>query len=106
MQRDHDFTLEVGSRLGEFEGKSLLVWGDSDEHFPPSLARRLRDALADAQLVPVPGASTYVCLDAPVQLAQAIRDFLPSVSLDTDQPTLVQTRRGASSLPSVVRLEG
>jgi pimeloyl-ACP methyl ester carboxylesterase len=64
--------LDVSTRLGAFAGPVSLVWGQADRFFKPALARRLRDAFADAQLVEVEDSRTFVALDEPQRLADEI----------------------------------
>jgi pimeloyl-ACP methyl ester carboxylesterase len=49
-----------------------LVWGDADDFFPASDADRLSNAFPNAEIVWVPGAKTYVQLDAPETVADVI----------------------------------
>jgi pimeloyl-ACP methyl ester carboxylesterase len=65
----------VGARLHAFDGPALLVWGTSDTIFKLESAERLRSAFADATLVPVDGASTFVAIDATERLADEIVAF-------------------------------
>jgi len=44
--------------------------------FNLALARRLRDAFADARLVELPGARAFVPWDEPARLAELIADFV------------------------------
>jgi pimeloyl-ACP methyl ester carboxylesterase len=67
--------VEVDSRLRDFPGPALIVWGARDRFFKMKNAARLRDAFAHARLVPVEGASTFVPLDAPGRLAEEIVAF-------------------------------
>jgi pimeloyl-ACP methyl ester carboxylesterase len=65
----------VSGRLGAFGGRALLVWGSGDRFFKPALAHRLRDAFADARLVEIEGARTFVPHDHPDRLAREIVAF-------------------------------
>jgi pimeloyl-ACP methyl ester carboxylesterase len=47
----------------------------SDRCFTLSSARRLADAFADARLIEVPEATTFVSIDAPDAVAAAILDL-------------------------------
>ena len=51
-----------------------LTWGTEDKLFPLDHARRLRDAFPHATLIEIPGSSTFVMIDAPGKLAEAIRN--------------------------------
>ncbi|MFI6938971.1 alpha/beta fold hydrolase [Streptomyces sp. NPDC050418] len=64
--------LDVSTRLDRFGGPVTIVWGMADRAFRPELGRRLRRAFKDAELVEVPGARTFVQLDAPEALAEQI----------------------------------
>lgn len=69
-------TLAAAATFGTFDRPVLLVWGTGDRlFFPVRLAERLAAAFADARLVLVPGARTFVPLDAPGELAAAVADF-------------------------------
>jgi pimeloyl-ACP methyl ester carboxylesterase len=50
-----------------------LTWGTEDQLFPLDHARRLRDAFPHATLTEIPDCSTFVMIDAPGKLAEAIR---------------------------------
>jgi pimeloyl-ACP methyl ester carboxylesterase len=67
--------VDVGARLRTFDGPVLLAWGTSDQIFKLASAERLRDAFADARLVPIDGSSTFVALDATERLADEIAAF-------------------------------
>jgi pimeloyl-ACP methyl ester carboxylesterase len=70
--------LDVSTRLGGFVKPVLLVWGAADRFFKLSLAERLTDTFADARLVTVPDARTFVALDAPERLADEIASLVHS----------------------------
>ncbi|MGN6606653.1 MAG: alpha/beta fold hydrolase [Jatrophihabitans sp.] len=67
-----DDLVEASSRLGRFDRPIRLVWGERDPFFKLALAERLVEAAPHAQLVRVPGAKTFVALDAPGRLADEI----------------------------------
>jgi pimeloyl-ACP methyl ester carboxylesterase len=58
----------------------LLVWGDSCEFFPAADAERLAADFPDAALHVVPGAKTWVPVDDPVAVADAIGAHVPGAS--------------------------
>ncbi|NEE02514.1 alpha/beta fold hydrolase [Phytoactinopolyspora halotolerans] len=64
--------LDVSTRLHRFDGPARIVWGMADRAFRPSLGRRLQRVFKDAEFVEVPGAKTFVQLDAPGMLADQI----------------------------------
>jgi pimeloyl-ACP methyl ester carboxylesterase len=71
-------TLAAAERFGEFDRPVLVVWGTDDPFFPIGDAERLVAAFPDARLVKLDRARTFVQLDAPGRLADAIRAFAPS----------------------------
>lgn len=64
--------LDVSTRLKDFDGPVTVVWGADDRAFKPSLGRRLAEAFRNGRFVEVPGARTFVQLDAPDVLAHEI----------------------------------
>jgi pimeloyl-ACP methyl ester carboxylesterase len=56
----------------------LLVWGEECQFFPMPHARRLASDFPHARLVSVPGAKTWVPVDNPAALADAIAEFVPA----------------------------
>lgn len=71
---------DVATRLRHFEGPVLMCWGLKDRFFDIALARRLQPCFADARLVEIADASTFVMLDQPQRLAQEIGAFVGAVS--------------------------
>jgi pimeloyl-ACP methyl ester carboxylesterase len=67
---------DVASRLGRYQGRVLLCWAPGDRFFTMDLARRLLDRFADARLVEMTGARTYVPHDQPQRLADEIIEFV------------------------------
>lgn len=66
-----DLTV-VADRLPQFTKPVRLVWGMRDRCFTPALGRRLAGQFPDATMVEVPEASTFVALDAPHAVADAV----------------------------------
>ncbi|MGI5271389.1 alpha/beta fold hydrolase [Nonomuraea sp. CA-218870] len=64
--------LDVSTRLKNFAGPVQIVWGTADRAFKPALGQRLRRAFRNATFIEVPGARTFVHLDAPTALADHI----------------------------------
>jgi len=62
--------------LGEVDVPSLVLVGDEDVATPPARARRLADALPQAQLIEVPGAGHLSTLEQPERVTAAMLDFL------------------------------
>lgn len=73
---DPQHTLAAAERLGELEMPVLLAWAEEDRYFTIELAERLAARFADAELVRIPDALTFVSLDQPVLLAEAVADFV------------------------------
>lgn len=67
--------LDVSARLKDFDGPVKVVWGGADRAFKPALGRRLQGAFRHATFVEVPGARTFVHLDAPDTLVDQIVDW-------------------------------
>ncbi|MFG1943779.1 alpha/beta fold hydrolase [Nonomuraea sp. NPDC048826] len=67
--------LGVSTRLKNFPKPVRIVWGTADRAFPTALGRRLCQAFPDAELVEVPGARTFVHLDAPQAVAAQITEL-------------------------------
>jgi pimeloyl-ACP methyl ester carboxylesterase len=63
---------DVATRLKRFDKPVTLVWGQGDRVFTPSLGRRLADAFGTAKLVEVEGAKTFVSLDNPNAVIDAV----------------------------------
>ncbi len=68
-------TLDAAPAIRAFDRPVLLVWGDRDDLFPVAHAERLATEFPDATLRVVPGASTFVMLDRPDEVAAALRAF-------------------------------
>jgi len=56
----------------------LLIWGESCDFFPMAHARRLASDFPRATLVSVPGAKTWVPVDNPAVVADAIGTLVPA----------------------------
>jgi pimeloyl-ACP methyl ester carboxylesterase len=63
---------EVAPRLHRFTKPVRIVWGSADRFFTPALGRRLAALFPDATFVEVPGARTFVALDNPQSVVDAI----------------------------------
>jgi pimeloyl-ACP methyl ester carboxylesterase len=62
----------VAPRLHRFTKPVRLVWGTADRCFTASLGRRLAALFPDSSMVEVPGARTFVPLDNPGAVVDAI----------------------------------
>jgi pimeloyl-ACP methyl ester carboxylesterase len=63
---------EVSTRLGRFTKPVTIVWGQRDRAFTPALGRRLVALFPNGSLIEVPGARTFVSLDNPGAVIDAI----------------------------------
>lgn len=62
----------VTRRIGRTAPPVTLVWGQRDRSFSPALGRRLAAVLPGSRLVEVEGARTFVSLDAPEAVVDAV----------------------------------
>ncbi len=63
---------DVATRLPRFTKPVTLVWGQLDRCFSPNLGRRLAGVFGNAKLIEVPDAKTFVSLDNPDAVIDAI----------------------------------
>lgn len=70
--------IDAAEVIPSFDRPVLLIWGDSCDFFPVTDAQRLASEFPNATLVPVPGAKTWVPIDDPVAVSDAIVDFVPT----------------------------
>lgn len=73
---DTRYTMRAAEKLPELKMPGLLVWGADDRFFTPEDAQRLAELIPDSKLVQIRGAKTFVQLDEPVQVADAISSFV------------------------------
>jgi pimeloyl-ACP methyl ester carboxylesterase len=66
---------DVATRLPRFTKPVTLVWGQRDRCFTPGLGRRLAGVFSNAKLIEVPGAKTFVSLDQPDAVIDAIAEI-------------------------------
>lgn len=69
-------TMRAAEKLRDLRIPGLLVWGAADRFFTLADAQRLADLIPDSQVVEIPGAKTFVQLDEPVLVADAIASFV------------------------------
>ncbi len=67
--------LDVSTRLPDYPGRVLLTWAPADRFFTIAMGRRLEETFADARLVEIADAKTFVSWDQPQRLADEIRAF-------------------------------
>jgi pimeloyl-ACP methyl ester carboxylesterase len=70
--------IDASNAIPKFDQPVLLIWGDSCDFFPMAHARRLASEFSCARLVAVPGAKTWVPIDNPVAVTDAIAEFVPT----------------------------
>jgi pimeloyl-ACP methyl ester carboxylesterase len=63
---------DVATRLPRFDKPVTLVWGQGDRVFTPRLGRRLAEVFSNGKLIEVPDAKTFVSLDNPDAVIDAI----------------------------------
>jgi pimeloyl-ACP methyl ester carboxylesterase len=63
---------DVAARLTRFAKPVTLVWGQGDRVFTPRLGRRLAEVFSNGKLIEVPDAKTFVSLDNPDAVIDAI----------------------------------
>ncbi|MGW4109138.1 alpha/beta fold hydrolase [Streptomyces sp. NPDC004976] len=73
---DAKYTEEISDALGRLTMPVRLLWGEEDQWQPLHYARRLSDAIPDADLVTVPDAGHFLMEDAPERVVDEIRNFL------------------------------
>ena len=63
---------DVSTRLPNFTKPVIIVWGQRDRAFTPSLGRRLAALFPNSTLIEVPEARTFVSLDNPNSVIDAV----------------------------------
>jgi pimeloyl-ACP methyl ester carboxylesterase len=69
-------TLRAASRLNSFEQPVLIAWPPNCRFFKYTLAERLARAFPNAKLATIEDAQTFLALDQPAALANAMRAFV------------------------------
>ena len=70
--------IDAAEAIPRFDRPVLVIWGDSCGFFPMAGAQRLVSDFPRATLVTVPGAKTWVPVDNPAAVADAIATFVPT----------------------------
>jgi pimeloyl-ACP methyl ester carboxylesterase len=73
-----ELLINAAEAIPRFDHPVLLIWGESCDFFPMTGAQRLAAEFPRATLVPVPGAKTWVPVDNPAAVADAIATFVPT----------------------------
>jgi pimeloyl-ACP methyl ester carboxylesterase len=69
---DRHALVAAAPRLRDFGGPTRIVWGTADRCFTLEMGRRLARAFRYGELIEVPNVSTFVPVDAPAAVADAI----------------------------------
>ena len=72
---DNRHTLDAAERLKQFDKPTLIAWGAEDRVFKLKNAKRLAEAMPNAQLETIPDSGTFVGVDQPARTAALIADF-------------------------------
>jgi pimeloyl-ACP methyl ester carboxylesterase len=70
------FDDDVARRLGELKLPVLILWGERDQWILPKYGERLRDAIAGARLIVLPGLGHVPMEEDPATTARLVREFL------------------------------
>jgi pimeloyl-ACP methyl ester carboxylesterase len=70
--------IDAAAVIPRYDRPVLLVWGDSCDFFPITDAQRLASEFPSATLFSVPGAKTWVPIDNPGAVTDAIVEFVPT----------------------------
>jgi pimeloyl-ACP methyl ester carboxylesterase len=70
--------IDAAKAIPQFDRPVLVIWGDACGFFPMKGAERLASDFPRATLVPVPGAKTWVPVDNPSAVSDAIAKFVPT----------------------------
>lgn len=73
---DKRHTLAAAEKLRGSELPILLAWAPGDKFFPLAYAERLAGEAGNAKIVRIPDSRTFVPLDQPQRLAEAIATFV------------------------------
>ena len=78
MNKRH--TLEAAKRLASFDRPVLFAWAPEDRFFKLERAERLAEVIPDSRIETIADAKTFVALDQPERVADAIRAFVRETS--------------------------
>ncbi len=73
-------TIEAAEKLAGFEAPTLFPWAPEDRWFRIEHAERLAATMADARVVRIADAKTFVSIDQPEALAREMSSFLAATS--------------------------
>ena len=69
-------TAALASRLGEIVAPTAILWGAHDPFLPPSLARRLQEAIPGATLEVIADGRHFIPEESPEQIGAALSTLL------------------------------
>lgn len=72
---DKRHTLRAAEKLPELKVPALMVWPRANRFFRFELAERLAAAIPDARIHATDGGQTYIAIDRPQEVADAIAEF-------------------------------
>jgi pimeloyl-ACP methyl ester carboxylesterase len=70
--------IDAAEAILRFDRPTLLIWGDSCDFFPITDPQRLASEFPNATFVSVPAAKTWVPIDNPAAVTDAIVTFVPT----------------------------
>jgi pimeloyl-ACP methyl ester carboxylesterase len=70
--------IDAAQAIPRFDQPVLLIWGEACKFFPIADAQRLASGFPNATLIPVPEAKTWVPIDNPTAVADAIAKYVPT----------------------------
>jgi pimeloyl-ACP methyl ester carboxylesterase len=71
-----DQTVRAAAELASFPAPTLFAWAPEDRWFRIADAERLAATMSDARIVRIPDAKTFVSIDQPAAVADAISAFV------------------------------
>lgn len=76
----------VTGRLPEITSPTLVVCGENDAFFPPSLHGDMAARIPRAELTVIPGAGHISCVDRPQEFNDTVTDFLSRAPAEAHRP--------------------
>jgi pimeloyl-ACP methyl ester carboxylesterase len=76
MGMDNRMTLEAAERLAGTDRPTLIAWAPEDRFFPLKYGQRLAESIPGARLETFSDAKTFLPIDQPERLAEAIESFM------------------------------
>lgn len=76
VSANKQYTLEAAETLQGFDRPTLFAWGTDDRFFKLDYAERLAARIPGSRVVEIPGGRTFVPLDKPDEVADAIATLM------------------------------